>query len=121
MHVSKREFEAKYFRNMLREVGDGPKTAILTVKGLKKFVVAEFEMFVEYLKYMIASKAKAAKGNLFAQSLHDGGTLANKKKYQALGLQFVDEKWRKNWVICVALTRCMDGTDSMVASPATEA
>jgi hypothetical protein len=26
--------------------------------------------------------------------MHDGGTPKNKKKYQAIGLQFIDPEWR---------------------------
>ena len=100
---------------MLRDVGGGPDTPILSRKGLIKWVRAEFAVFLIYLRYVLRCKHKQAKGNQFAQGIHDGGTLDNKQKYQALGLQFIDELWRRNWVICIAMTPCFDGTDAAVA------
>ena len=50
-----------------------------------------------------------------SQVIHDGGTLANKKKFQVFGIQFVDVLWRANIVICFAFRRCLDGTDAAVA------
>mmetsp|Transcript_37826 Transcript_37826/g.106865 ORF Transcript_37826/g.106865 Transcript_37826/m.106865 type:complete len:156 (+) Transcript_37826:152-619(+) len=56
-----------------------------------------------------------AKGNAFAQAVHDAGTLKNKQKFLAYGLQFVDPALRQNFVVCVALKPCFDGTDRGVA------
>ena len=93
----------------------GQETNILTVKALKKWVRAEFEVFQLYLKTILDEKVVAAKGNPFAQGVHDGGTLTSKRKYQAFGIQFVDAKWRRNHVICVGFERCSDGRDVVVA------
>jgi hypothetical protein len=56
-------------------------------------VRAEFAVFLLFLSFIIALKVKQSKGNPFAQVIHDGGMLANKTKYQALGLQFIDVLW----------------------------
>ena len=52
-------------------------------------------------------KYTCARGNAFAQGIHDGGTLASKRKYQALALQFVAPRWDKNIVVTIALQRCV--------------
>ena len=53
---------------------------------------------------------------MFVQLTHDGGTLKSKIKYQAIGLQFVDSKWRCNYVICMGFVRSFNGTDEAVSA-----
>ena len=77
---------------------------------------AEFNVFKIFLKTILGEKFSKAKGNPFAQGVHDGGNLTNKRKYQVFGLQFVDSKWRRNHVICVGFERCGDGRDDVVAN-----
>ena len=38
-------FDSIWFKNMLREVGDGDKTAIMTVHLLKQYLAAEWSAF----------------------------------------------------------------------------
>ena len=76
---------------------------------------AEFEIFKVFLKIILDEKVAQAKGNHFAQAVHDGGTLTSKRKYQAFGIQFIDPQWRRNLVICLGFERCSDGTDAAVA------
>jgi len=90
-------------------------TSILSVKSLKKWVRAEFEVFQLFLKTILDEKSAQAKGNPFAQGVHDGGTLVSKRKYQAFGIQFIDPKWRRNLVVCIGFERCADGRDVAVA------
>jgi len=87
----------------------------LTIPALKKWVRAKFDVFKEFLKIILNEKAAQAKGNAFSQGVHDGGTLTNKRKYQAFGIQFIDPQWRKNLVICIGFERCVDGRDVVVA------
>ncbi|KAI9346567.1 hypothetical protein BDR26DRAFT_112210 [Obelidium mucronatum] len=47
--------------------------------------------------------------------LHDGGTLANKHKFQAIGIQFLDPQWRKNHVVSIGFTASAVNTDSIVS------
>ena len=100
MQISKSEFDSPWFRNMLMEVGDGEKTAILSKEMLSRYVRAEFEVFLIFLKLIISSCLPISMGNPFSMGLHDGGTLANKKKFQALALQFIAPNWKKNLCRC---------------------
>ena len=68
----------------------GGNCNILTVKSYAKWVRAEFEIFKVFLKIILDEKVAQAKGNHFAQAVHDGGTLARKRKYQAFGIKFID-------------------------------
>ncbi len=103
--------------NVLRHayVGPGETVKIVTIQYLAKWVRAEFEIFKVFLKIILDEKVAQAKGNQFALAVHDGGTLTNKCKYQAFGIQFIDPRWRKNLVICLGFERCSDGTDVVVA------
>jgi hypothetical protein len=89
--------------------------SILSVRALRNWVRAKFDVFKIFLKIILVEKFAKAQGNPFAQGVHDGGTLTNKRKYQVFGLQFVDSKWRWNHVICIGLERCGDGRDVAVA------
>ncbi|KAL1504104.1 hypothetical protein AB1Y20_010514 [Prymnesium parvum] len=115
MHISKSEFDSIWFKNMLKEVGDGEKTALLTQGNLKEFLKAEWALFLMFVKLIINIKRKEAEGNAFAQALHDGGTLTNKKKFQALALQFIAPKWQRNIVLTLALTKSLHNKDTDVA------
>jgi hypothetical protein len=42
--------------------------------------------------------------------------LANNKKYQSLGFQFVDPKWLASIVVCVGFVHSTDNTNTGVAS-----
>ena len=116
MRVSKREFDSIWFQNMLREVGDGDKTAILSRHNLGIFVKAEFGVFLLFLKIIAKKKTEEAKGNAYAQGLHDGGTLTNKKKFQALAIQFVAPDWARNLVITIGFKRSAMNKDKDVAA-----
>jgi len=101
---------------MMRTTGDGPSTAILTVYMLKKFICAEFTIFLFFLQLIIGLKVTQGQGNPFAQFVHDGATLANKKKYQAFGLQFVDPRWLCNLVVCIGFVFVLSSTNIDVAN-----
>eukprot|EP00966_Prymnesium_polylepis_P068629 1594256-Prymnesium_polylepis.1 len=97
MHVSKSAFEDPYWKNMLTTAG---ATSLLTAAQLDSWVEAEFEVFILFLRHILSLKVEQAQGNAFAQFIHDGGTLKNHKKYQALAMQFIAPDWDTNWVIC---------------------
>ena len=115
MQISKDEFESTWFKKMLQEVGDGERTAILTQNKLRQFVRAEFEIFIIFLKLITKMKYAIARGNAYAQGLHDGGTLISKRKYQALALQFVAPEWKRNLVVTIGLKRSLHNKDTNVA------
>jgi hypothetical protein len=115
MKVSKREFESPRFRTMLQRSNRGIDTACLSVHQLVKWVRAEFEAFLIFLKEIIAECYEISMGNPFAQGLHDGGTLENKQKYQVYGLQFIPPDFDQNLVVMVGLLPSSNGTDAGVA------
>ena len=116
MQISKSEFESYWFRNMLQEVGDGLKTAILTPEMLRNFVRGEFDIFLLFLKVITDIKIAESTGHAYAQGLHDGGTLASKRKYQALAIQFIAPKFLKNLVVTIGLLRSKHNKDKDVAT-----
>lgn len=115
MRVSKCEFENVFLKAMLKAVGGGESTAILTIDNLKNYVKAEWGVFKLFLKFIMKTKAEEALGNTFAQAIHDGGTLTNKKKFQALAIQFVAPEWKKNMVVTLGLVPCNKSRDEDVA------
>ena len=125
LQVSKRSFEDPFFVDMMKAQVKAGKLAtthrqvhapILKARHLKAFVRAEFEVFLLFFKHLLREKWDQVMGNPFAQILHDGGTLDNHKKYQALGLQFIDPLWRENFVVCFGLTQLSSSTTDDVAS-----
>ena len=84
--ISKRTFEDPYFRRMMTVSGT---QNMMNRANLLKWVRAEYEIFLLYLRFLIKKALDFAYGNPFAQFIHDGGTLANKDKYQTGGLQFI--------------------------------
>ena len=92
------------------------KTYVLSQANLKNYVRAEFKVFLLFLKFICKKKNDAAKGNLFAQGLHDGGTLDSHKKYQALALQFIAPDWKKNLVVTIGLKKSSRNHDADVAT-----
>ena len=116
MRISKSEFDSVWFKTMLQTVGDGEKTAILTKEKLVTFVRAEFNVFLLFLKMIMKKKYTISQGNAFAQAMHDGGTLASKRKYQALAVQFVAPEWKGNLVVTIGLLRMLHNADADVAN-----
>ena len=112
MHVSKNAFEDKYWKSMLCQAG---ASCLLTKKQLILWVRAEFEVFKLFLRHILDLKRNQAQGNAFAQFLHDGGTLASHKKYQALAMQFIMPDWSTNMVICFGFPRSKENKDIKVA------
>ena len=68
-----------------------------------------------FTRYVIREKVAQAHQSPFAQGIHDGGTLENKSKYQAFGLQFVDQFWRRNHVICIGFVPSQENTSEAVS------
>ena len=115
MKISKSEFDSIWFKTMSRTVGDGENTPILTKEMLVEYIRGEFAVFLLFLKLIMKLKFEIAPGNAYSQALHDGGTLASKRKYQALALQFVAPEWKRNLVITIGLIRSLHNTDVDVA------
>ena len=112
MRVSKLAFTDPYWKNMLIKAG---ASRLLTREQLKSWVHAEYQVFKLFLRFILDLKVKQARGNPFAQFLHDGGTLDSHKKYQALGMQFILPGWDQNVVICFGFPRSKENKDAQVA------
>ena len=131
MAVSFATFENEYWKEMLtaqftygvnvaqhQHGGHHVKTgtaALLSIDQLKKFITAEFDIMNIYIKYLLALKVEQSCGNTFAQAIHDGGSLTNKKKYQAFGCQFMDPQWERNFVVALGFVALPDSITETVA------
>ena len=95
------------FSEMLKEMipegflKEGEKAPILTIEMLKKYIYAEYALMCSEIRSLIAAKHKASRGNTYAQLLHDGATLKNGSKVQAIGMELLDLNYRANFVICL--------------------
>ena len=118
-YVSKRTFKDKHFKSMLRAVARSNAAPILTQYMLKEYVRAEFSVFLLFLALIIKLKMGQSHDAPFAQAQHDGGTAANKKKYQALAMQFIDPKWLRNLVICIGFKYSPQNKDADVPRSST--
>ena len=125
MHVSKSAFSDPSFIDMMRRQAlsmlrpgacSPEKAPVLKVKQLKRYVRAEFDVFLIFLKGILEMKVEQSKGNAFAQLLHDGGTLKNHKKYQAFGMQLIDPSWKANLVICFGFPHTTSSKDKDVSA-----
>jgi hypothetical protein len=54
-------------------------------------------------------------GNQIGQAIHDCGTLADKHKYMALGLQIIMPGWDRNMPIALSMRRMESGKDAYQA------
>ena len=113
MRVSKLAFTDPYWKNMLIKAG---ASRLLTREQLKSWVHAEYQVFKLFLRFILDLKVKQARGNPFAQFLHDGGTLDSHKKYQALGMQFILPGWDLNVVICFISLKVSEARTATCAS-----
>ena len=112
-----RTFSDPFFKEMLQATGDGASgTAILTDVMLKNYIVAEFAIFLVFLKVICKLKMAQSFDTPCAQAIHDGATLENKKKYQAFGVQFIDPRWLCNLVICVGFVLVLNSDDITVSA-----
>ena len=68
------------------------------------------------LNVIIGDCFKESFGNAFAQAIHDGVTLENKEKCNALGIQFVSPKLDMNLVLAVAFSSATGGTMEEIAA-----
>ena len=120
MAVSFSTFENKYWKEMHAAQhqygGKMGNVALLSIDQLKKYITAEYDIMIIHIKYLLALKVEQAFGNTFAQAIHDGGTLTNKKKYQAFGCQFMDPLWDRNFVVALGFVSLPDSSTETVAN-----
>jgi len=69
---------------------------------------------VKFIKFLIAAASATYNGMPFAQCLHDGGTI-QKRKFEAVGLQFVGPKSDKNFVVVIGFELIRKGKAGDIA------
>ena len=116
-HQSKAVLTNPYFRSMLQSCNFGKgEVPILGYKQVASYAEAEFKLMFDLIKLLLSEQEQLAVGNKYLQVIHDGCTAANKRKYQAIGIQFVDPRWRRNHAITIGFVRCHDGRAEGVAN-----
>ena len=98
-HPSFNAFRDDAFLQMMNDVAGDIDFKPLTIPHLKICVNAEHDAFKKSTRQAALDHQEEANENLFCQFVHDGATLLNKDKYQALVMQFADVKFRHNNVI----------------------
>ena len=88
---------------------------VLTGKAVKEWVESEFELFRMFLKLVVGKCQVECLGNQIGQAIHDCGTLADKHKYMALGMQIIMPGWDRNMPIALSMRRMKSGTDAYQA------
>ena len=92
------------------------RPALLTIDALKVYIAAEWKLFRSMLREKLDCQSKEAKGNPFTQGIHDGVTLGNKSKYQALALQFTCPKFEQNYVVAIAFVKVLQSRSEDVVT-----
>jgi hypothetical protein len=109
--VSKSTFSNPFFNTMMTD--QNSDACVASDKQLIYYVRAEYAQFQKFLAESLTIAALETKGNRHAQATHDGVTLKDKRKYQALGLNF--SFLCRNWTVAIGFERCNDGTNKGVA------
>jgi hypothetical protein len=100
------------FKGMLK--AQNSEAHIINPTQLIQYVRCEHDLFKKFVSEALMMAAMETKGNRHAQATHDGVTLKDKRKYQALGLNF--SLMYRNWTIALGFVKCADGTSKGVAS-----
>ena len=115
-HVSKETFDDPEFRGMLQayyEAGGGVgKAPVLTTKGLKAWVDAEYDVFRSFARFSIEHLLEYSMGYPPGQGLHDCVTLDNKEKYMSSGYEFIPPDLSRNLVVCTGMRKINGGDDA---------
>jgi hypothetical protein len=112
--VSKQMFRECPFKDMLN--AQNSEAHIICPKQLIHYVRSEHNLFKQFVSEALTMAAMETKGNSdrHAQATHDGVTLKDKRKYQALGINL--SVMYRNWTTALAFVKCPDGTSKGVAS-----
>jgi len=94
------------------------KAPVLTGLMLKRFIEVEYEVMKDNIKELFASIVKDSKGNCFMQLFHDGVTLDNQMKCQAIAGQVVHPKWEANIVLALGFRKVGNSTGEIVSAAA---
>ena len=92
------------------------KAPILTPLRLEHFIDVEYEVMKDNIKEVFATVKKDSKGNPFMQLFHDGITLGNQSKCQAIAGQIVHPKWDRNLVFAFGFRKVLSSTGEVVSA-----
>ena len=95
--------------------GGKGKVPTLTRKGLKKYIDAEYGVFLSFARFMMDELLEYSQGNPPVQANHDCATLDNKLKFMSIGCQLIDPWLHQNHVICIGM-RKIDGGDDITGA-----
>ena len=87
--------------NVMKTVVGDNELSTLTITNLKTCVNAEHNALMKAIKQVALENYKEGYHNRFCQFVHDGATLKNKDKCQAMGVQFAGKHCEHNNVIAL--------------------
>ena len=85
--------------------GDKKDSPKLAVKALREWIKEEHSICNGFIRLSVKKLLQYTEGNPFAQLLHDGATLANNHKCQAIGIEFIDAEHFQNHSVCLGMVR----------------
>jgi len=87
---------------------------LLSRLSLDRFIDEEYEVMKENIQELFAAVVKDSKLNRFMQLFHDGVTLDNQMKCQAVACQLVHPKWEQNVVLALGFCKVNDSVGETV-------
>ena len=91
--------------------GGHGKAQVLTAKGLKAWLDAEFDVFRTFARFYMDRLVEYSCGNPPGQGIHDCGTLDNKVKCMASGHESIPPELDRNLVMCTGMRQIEAGDD----------
>ena len=114
-------FEDPVFQEMLtamippnQEVENPP---ILNQSGVEEYINSEFELFKTCLHKELEPMVKDSKGNAFCRMIHDDVTSENRFEPKAFGIQFCNNKFRRNHVVALGFLDVQNDTTNAESDP----
>jgi hypothetical protein len=85
-------FEDPFRQEMYMDAmnGDGDESHMMSRRMLESWVDGEFNIFKQFVLFMVDKQWAFCRGNPILQVFHDDGTLDNGHKYTASGINFLD-------------------------------
>ena len=101
--------------SMMKTTAGVSKFSTLTIPNLKFCVNAEHNALMKAIKKVVLEHYEEGHQNRFCQFMHDGFTLKNKDKHQAMGVQFADKDFKHDDVITLAFRKSVTHEADKVA------
>ncbi|KAJ1447402.1 hypothetical protein M885DRAFT_576017, partial [Pelagophyceae sp. CCMP2097] len=112
-----RTVENEFFREMTAAFWGSRRAACpyMTAEQLYKWIDAEFEIMLRYIKLWAKEMVHTSSGNKCVQLLHDAGTLKDHLKREAISVSGVRPGWGCIETIAVGFLPIADGYDATAA------